>query len=83
VSALDRITDLSDVCFYSLVFTWIFWTAGAASITSALGGGLNCRFVPQPLVVEVPEKFSQPSFCILWSAERFGSLCVDCLVRLW
>jgi len=25
-----------------LTFTWIFWTAGAASITSALGGGLNC-----------------------------------------
>lgn len=25
-----------------LIFTWIFWTAGAASITEALGGGLNC-----------------------------------------
>ncbi|KAG6330162.1 hypothetical protein ID866_8926 [Astraeus odoratus] len=25
-----------------LVLTWIFWTAGAASITSTLGGGLNC-----------------------------------------
>ncbi|KIJ66548.1 hypothetical protein HYDPIDRAFT_86654 [Hydnomerulius pinastri MD-312] len=26
-----------------LLLTWIFWTAGAASITAALGGGLNCR----------------------------------------
>ncbi|KAH9923207.1 uncharacterized protein BXZ73DRAFT_51106 [Epithele typhae] len=25
-----------------LTFAWIFWTAGAASITAALGGGLNC-----------------------------------------
>lgn len=25
-----------------LLLTWIFWTAGAASITSVLGGGLNC-----------------------------------------
>jgi len=25
-----------------LIITWIFWTAGAASITSALGGGLDC-----------------------------------------
>jgi len=25
-----------------LFFTWIFWTAGAAAITSSLGGGLNC-----------------------------------------
>ncbi|KAF8555104.1 hypothetical protein OG21DRAFT_1508037 [Imleria badia] len=30
----------SHVCF--LLLTWIFWTAGAASITAALGGGLNC-----------------------------------------
>ncbi|KAI6120938.1 hypothetical protein EDD16DRAFT_1477896 [Pisolithus croceorrhizus] len=28
-----------------LILTWIFWTAGAASITSTLGGGLNCRRV--------------------------------------
>ncbi|KAG1886282.1 hypothetical protein F4604DRAFT_1918008 [Suillus subluteus] len=26
-----------------LFLTWVFWTAGAASITSALGGGLNCN----------------------------------------
>ncbi|KZS92134.1 hypothetical protein SISNIDRAFT_455890 [Sistotremastrum niveocremeum HHB9708] len=25
-----------------LALTWIFWTAGAAAITQALGGGLNC-----------------------------------------
>ncbi|RPD64753.1 hypothetical protein L226DRAFT_497849 [Lentinus tigrinus ALCF2SS1-7] len=25
-----------------LTLTWIFWLAGAAAITSALGGGLNC-----------------------------------------
>ncbi|EMD32592.1 hypothetical protein CERSUDRAFT_143611 [Gelatoporia subvermispora B] len=25
-----------------LFLTWVFWTAGAAAITNALGGGLNC-----------------------------------------
>lgn len=25
-----------------LFITWVFWTAGAAAITSTLGGGLNC-----------------------------------------
>jgi len=25
-----------------LFITWIFWTAGAAAITSTIGGGLNC-----------------------------------------
>jgi len=28
-----------------LVLTWIFWTAGAASITAALGGGYNCSTI--------------------------------------
>jgi len=27
-----------------LLLTWIFWTAGAASITTTLGGGLNCVY---------------------------------------
>ncbi|KAG0706611.1 hypothetical protein DFH29DRAFT_798037 [Suillus ampliporus] len=27
---------------FFLFLTWIFWTAGAASITATLGGGLNC-----------------------------------------
>ncbi|KAG9313856.1 hypothetical protein JVU11DRAFT_4623 [Chiua virens] len=30
----------SHICF--LLVTWIFWTSGAAAITAALGGGLNC-----------------------------------------
>lgn len=29
--------------FGSLTLTWIFWTAGAAAITAALGGGLDCK----------------------------------------
>jgi len=28
-----------------LVLLWIFWTAGAASITAALSGGINCSKV--------------------------------------
>ncbi|EIW87297.1 hypothetical protein CONPUDRAFT_79403 [Coniophora puteana RWD-64-598 SS2] len=28
---------------FLLLLTWVFWTAGAASLTSALGGGLNCN----------------------------------------
>jgi len=28
-----------------LIFTWIMWTAGAASITAALGGGYNCSTI--------------------------------------
>lgn len=27
----------------SLGFSWIMWTAAAASITEMLGGGLNCK----------------------------------------
>ncbi|KAG1730703.1 uncharacterized protein EDB91DRAFT_1252564 [Suillus paluster] len=27
---------------FFLFITWVFWTAGAASITATLGGGLNC-----------------------------------------
>jgi hypothetical protein len=32
-----------DPHYRSLLLTWVFWTAAAASITAALGGGLNCR----------------------------------------
>lgn len=28
-----------------LVLLWIFWTASAASITAALGGGIDCSYV--------------------------------------
>ncbi|KAI0275445.1 hypothetical protein BC834DRAFT_921408 [Gloeopeniophorella convolvens] len=31
-----------------LGLTWIFWTAGAASITAALGGGLKCGHTDFP-----------------------------------
>jgi len=30
----------------SLTFTWIMWTAGAAAVTQMIGGGLNCKYVP-------------------------------------
>lgn len=33
------------ISFVSLIITWIFWTAGAASITAGLGGGHNCGYV--------------------------------------
>ncbi|KLO20054.1 hypothetical protein SCHPADRAFT_934672 [Schizopora paradoxa] len=33
-----------------LGLTWIFWTAGAASITAALGGGYNCSTIDFLLV---------------------------------
>jgi len=33
-----------------LVLIWIFWTASAASITAALGGGINCSHVPYEVV---------------------------------
>ncbi|KAA1478078.1 hypothetical protein DENSPDRAFT_787585 [Dentipellis sp. KUC8613] len=35
---------LTSVAAHSIIFslTWIFWTAGAVSITVALGGGHNC-----------------------------------------
>ncbi|KAH7911581.1 hypothetical protein BJ138DRAFT_1006300 [Hygrophoropsis aurantiaca] len=42
VSPSSVITSVASHIFF-LVLTWIFWTAGAASITAALGGGLNCR----------------------------------------
>ena len=31
-----------------MTLTWIFWTAGAASITAVLGGGLNCGAYAHP-----------------------------------
>ncbi len=34
----------------SLFLTWIFWTAGVASITTALGGGINCTTTPRRIV---------------------------------
>lgn len=34
-----------------LLLTWIFWTAGAASITAALGGGHNCSYVLWPVLL--------------------------------
>jgi hypothetical protein len=30
----------------SLLLTWIFWTGGAAALTAALGGGLDCNNAP-------------------------------------
>ncbi|TFY80228.1 hypothetical protein EWM64_g3781 [Hericium alpestre] len=41
---------LTSVGAHGLIFalTWIFWTAGAASITAALGGGLNCSDTGMP-----------------------------------
>jgi len=33
-----------------LVLIWIFWTAGAASLTAALGGGVNCSNVSYQVV---------------------------------
>lgn len=30
-----------------MFLTWLFWLAGAAAITSALGGGLNCNALPE------------------------------------
>ncbi|KAG8683747.1 hypothetical protein FRC09_015876 [Ceratobasidium sp. 395] len=33
-----------------LGITWVLWTAGAASITAALGGGINCSRVQEQVV---------------------------------
>ncbi|PVF96598.1 hypothetical protein CPB86DRAFT_786817 [Serendipita vermifera] len=33
-----------------LGFTWILWTAGAGSLTSSLGGGINCTKVQRNVV---------------------------------
>jgi len=33
-----------------LFITWVFWTAGAAAITAALGGGNNCSTIDFELV---------------------------------
>ncbi|KZT22650.1 hypothetical protein NEOLEDRAFT_1119230 [Neolentinus lepideus HHB14362 ss-1] len=30
--------------FIFVFFSWVFWLAGAASITAALGGGLDCHY---------------------------------------
>ncbi|KAL5639141.1 hypothetical protein ACGC1H_006604 [Rhizoctonia solani] len=33
-----------------LGITWVFWTAGAASITASMGGGINCSRVAEQVV---------------------------------
>ncbi|CAE7167816.1 unnamed protein product [Rhizoctonia solani] len=33
-----------------LGITWVFWTAGAASLTASLGGGINCSRVAEQIV---------------------------------
>jgi len=33
-----------------LFLTWIFWTAGVASITTSLGGGINCSTTTQNII---------------------------------
>jgi len=33
-----------------LFLIWVFWTAGAASITAAMGGGINCAKTTQDIV---------------------------------
>lgn len=32
-----------------LAFTWLLWTAGVASLTAGLGGGLNCANLPRDI----------------------------------
>lgn len=47
-----------------LILTWIFWTAGAASITATLGGGLNCN---QTIFVYCGQLNAMEAFAwILW-----------------
>lgn len=47
-----------------LILTWIFWTAGAASITATLGGGLNCS---QTIFVYCGQLNAMEAFAwILW-----------------
>ncbi|KAI0319940.1 hypothetical protein OF83DRAFT_1107489 [Amylostereum chailletii] len=43
-------SPLTSVASHFVVFllTWLFWTAGAASLTAGLGGGLNCSAHGQP-----------------------------------
>lgn len=54
----------------SLSLTWIFWTAGAASITAALGGGLNCSKIKEDIVycnqLNALEGFAWLSWCVLF-----------------
>ncbi|KAG8788617.1 hypothetical protein FRC15_003141 [Serendipita sp. 397] len=44
----DLTSVLSHLIFLGL--TWILWTAGAASLTSSLGGGINCSKVDRNVV---------------------------------
>jgi hypothetical protein len=38
----DRGFEGADSFPFSLFITWVFWLSGAAAITAALNGGLNC-----------------------------------------
>ncbi|KAI6015624.1 hypothetical protein EDC04DRAFT_2752094 [Pisolithus marmoratus] len=52
-----------------LILTWVFWTAGAASITATLGGGLNCS---QTVFVYCGQLNAMEAFAwILWILTTF------------
>ncbi|KAF8131523.1 hypothetical protein EV363DRAFT_1164973 [Boletus edulis] len=58
-----------------LLLTWIFWTAGAASITAALGGGLNC--VNQTVFVYCGQLNALEGFAwVIWIIVTFAIIVV-------
>ncbi|KAH7920942.1 hypothetical protein BV22DRAFT_1132678 [Leucogyrophana mollusca] len=60
---------------FFLLLTWIFWTAGAASITSALGGGLNCS--TQAIFVYCGQLNALEGFAwVIWILVTFAILVV-------
>lgn len=60
---------------FFLFLTWVFWTAGAASITSALGGGLNCN--TQSMFVYCGQLNALEGFAwVIWILVTFAILVV-------
>ncbi|CAE6470552.1 unnamed protein product [Rhizoctonia solani] len=53
ISVRDRTHLLLFTSWWTVLvsgITWVFWTAGAASITASMGGGINCSRVAEEVV---------------------------------
>jgi hypothetical protein len=66
-SELNLLTGQLAMC--SLCLTWVFWTAGAASITATLGGQLNRKLVHFPITHRSP--------CIFLVRKAFPCIAVN------
>jgi hypothetical protein len=68
-AAADSVFGSTVSHIFFLCLTWVFWTAGAASITATLGGQLNRKLVHFPITYRSP--------CIFLVRKAFPCIAVN------